>query len=258
MEKRILKSYSRFIILFSLSLLVSINSLAQQEQKAESKKKSPTEYDYKEIPFIKSISVGYDLMGPIYKGISGDYMSNEVYVDISIKNRFIPVIELGYGNSNKLGDKGIHYKAKAPYMRVGMDYNFFYKKKHHNLLSLGVRYGFTSFDYEVASMPLIDNTWGDEIDNPGIHDDVWGESVRFDQNKFSGNMHWLEFVATVRTKVFRNFHMGWSLRMRTKMSAKKGEEANPWYVPGYGIYKNMRFGVHYSIIYTIPFGKKKK
>ncbi len=252
MVERTLKLFSKFILLLCL-VSISINASAEEKEK-----KNPKDLDYAEIPFFKGISIGYDLMGPIYKAYSDDYMTNEIFVDFNFKNRFIPVIELGYGNANKWGDKGIHYKAKAPYMRFGMDYNFFYKKRHNNTLSLGLRYAFTSFDYEVKSMPLKDDVWGDQIDNPSIWDDIWGGSMPIPDKKYAGNMHWLEFVATVKTKVFYNIHMGWSLRMRRKISAKTAEEADPWYVPGYGIYKNMRFGISYSIIYTIPFGKKTK
>ncbi len=253
MEKKISKLF--FSLTFIIGSFIICQPLSAEENDKEKKTK---DVDYAEIPFFKGISIGYDLMGPIYKAYSDDYMSNEISVDFNFKNRFFPVVELGYGNADKWSDKGIQYKAKAPYMRLGMDYNFFYKKKHNSMLSLGLRYAFTTFDFDVASLPLVDDQFGEQVDNPGIYDDVWQESGHFSNNKFSSNMHWVEFVASVRTKIFYNFHMGWSIRVRNKLSSKSNTNANPWYVPGYGIYKNMRFGINYSIIYTIPFGKKKK
>lgn len=269
MVEKTLESYFKVCILLIILLFVPHTIFAQeqktttrreqkQEQEEEKAKKALKEYKYSEIPFLKGISIGYDLMGPIYKVYSDDYISHEIAVDFNLKNRFFPVVELGYGIADKWGDKGIHYKTKAPYARIGLDYNFFYKKRHNNILSLGIRYAFTSFDYEVHTMPIIDDITGEIIEYPSIWDDITQEYYKGKLGtNFSGRMHWLEFVANVRTRVFYNFHMSWSFRLRSKLSSKSDEGAQPWYVPGFGIYKSMRFGINYSIIYTIPFGKKK-
>lgn len=45
-----------------------------------------------------------------------------------LKNRFIPIIEIGYGHTDTTDDEtNIHYKASAPYFRIGMNYNILFK-----------------------------------------------------------------------------------------------------------------------------------
>lgn len=253
MVEKISRLSIKTTLLLAFLCLIAVPTFAEENNKKNDSKNLTS----KEIPFFKGISVGYDLMGPIYKGYSDDYISHEFFIDFNFKNRFLPVVEVGYGKADKWGDKGINYKTKAPYIRFGMDYNFLYKKEHGSILSLGLRYAFTSFDYEIEALPLKDGVWGDEVTNPNIWDDIWKESVTIPYSKQAGNMHWLEFVASVRTKIISNLHMSLSLRMRRKINAKTADLANPWYIPGYGIYKTSRFGMSYSIIYTIPFGKKK-
>lgn len=243
-------------ILIGLAILFACSSVKAQE-KQENDIERTTLIDQSSIPFFNGIMIGYDLLGPAYKAYSDDYLTNEISVDFNLKNRIFPSIEIGYGNTDKWSDKGVQYKTKAPFFRLGADYNFLYKKQKNNHLTLGLRYAFTTFDYDLANLPLKDNTWGDQIDNPSIYDDIWNNSVNLEKSTLSSSMHWLEFVVGVRTSIYKNLYMGWSLRWKYRLSAKKNEQGDPWYVPGYGIYKDSRIGLSYSIIYRIP-GKKHK
>ena len=47
-------------------------------------------------------------------------------------------------------------------------------------------------------------------------------------------MQWFELVVGVKVRIYKNFNMGWSVRMKYKTNASTNEYANPWYVPGYG------------------------
>lgn len=259
MEKKISSSsYDKYIILL---LILFFPFLATaQEAKKDKKKKEDSKgilIDQAKVPLFNGVFIGYDLLGPIYKAYSDDYLSNEIMIDFNLKNRYFPVIELGYGSSDKWSDHGINYKAKAPYVRIGADYNFLYKKQEKNYLTLGLRYAMSKFDYELSNLTLEDGIWGDNISNLGIYDDVWPGSMDLSKTKVASSMQWLEFVVGVRAAIFKNIYMGWSVRMKYKISSKKSDVGNPWYVPGYGIYKDSRFGITYSIIYRLP-GKKKK
>lgn len=260
MEEKTSKSYIK-LFLFSLMLFMSLPLSAQEKQEIKEDNKDEIErpilIDQSTVPFFNGIYIGYDLMGPIYKAYSDDYLTSEINIDINLKNRFFPTIELGYANTDKWSEHGTQYKTKAPYFRIGADYNFLYKKHKNNHLTVGLRYGFTKFDFDLDNLALKDGAWGDQIENPSIYDEIWKDPVTLQKQNISSSMHWIEFVIGVRTAIYKNFYMGWSLRLKYRLSAEENEYGNPWYVPGYGIYKSSRVGLHYSIIYRIP-GKKKK
>ena len=217
---------------------------------ATKKEKKPAEIEY---PLFNGVSVGLDLYG-LGAGVFGsDFLSSEVIVDVDLKHRFFPTVELGYGATDSWSDQGIHYKSGAPYFRVGMDYNALYKKKHGQMILVGVRYGFSSFDYDVRTMPVTDPIYGGSVDNPLLPDGIWGGTVPYDYAGQKGNMQWLELCGGIRAHVWRSFWMGLGLRFRFKLSGSKSPYGDPWYVPGFGKYGSNTLGVQYSLIYKLPF-----
>ncbi len=221
---------------------------AQRKQKKE-RERTPAEIEY---PLFSGISVGVDLIQPLKKVLGSDYYGFEAQGTINLKGRFFPTLELGYGKSDMIDtNKDIIYKASAPYTRLGIDYNFLYKKAHGNQVLVGLRYGFTSMTYDI-----IDPYEGGFSWRANIEDKIWEEQLPFSHTGMKSTMHWLEFTAGIRAKVWRSIHMGWSLRFRYKLSASTGEFGNPYYVPGYGRYGNNTIGVTYHLIYLLPFKKK--
>lgn len=181
-------------------------------------------------------------------------MSSEIQVAVNLKNKFIPTFEFGMGGTDTWSETGIHYKSKAaPFFRIGMDYNTMAKKKEKNsYLYAGIRYAFSSFKYDVATLPAQDPIWGDAIGNPSLEDDYWGGSIPFNHKGMKASMHWMELVLGVKVRIYKNFNMGWSVRMKYKLNASTGEYGDPWYVPGYGKYKSNNMGITYSLIYKLP------
>lgn len=239
-----------------LLLCFGLPLLAQQKRPAPTPKRDQKKKEavVDTIPFYNGTYVGLDLYGMGSKLLGGDFMSTEVSVAVNLKNRFIPTIELGMGGTDEWNETGVHYKSKAaPYFRIGVDYNTMAKKVEKNsYLYVGLRYGLTSFKYDVSTMPAEDPLWGDGIGNPSLGDDVWGGSVPFNHLGMKGSMQWFELVFGVKVRIYKNFNMGWSLRMKYKTSASIGEYGNPWYVPGYGKYKSNNMGITYSLIYKLP------
>lgn len=216
--------------------------------KKQEKKKPEIEY-----PLFNGVSVGVDLWGVGSKLFGGDFMSSEVIVDVDLKHRFFPVVELGYGGVDAWNDNGIHYKSSAPYFRVGMDYNALYKKKHGQMILVGLRYGHSSFDYHIASLMLDDPVYGGQPWNPNLTDDIWGESVPYDHAGLKGSMHWAEFCVGIRANIWKSIYMGLGMRYRMNLSETKSALGDPWYVPGFGKYGKNTLGVQYSLIYKLPF-----
>lgn len=255
MERKIL-NYS---ISLAFCLLMSFPLQAQNRNtstpqggnrpKAE-KKEAKEEVKY---PLYNGMSVGLDLWGIGSKVLGGDFLSTEIAVDVNLKNRFFTIAELGYGKTDTWSDKGIHYNSGAPYFRIGMDYNALYKKKHGNMLLVGLRYGVTSFKYDVEALGIDDPIYGGIVGNPNLEDGIWGGSLPYNHQGMKGSMQWAEFCVGIRAHVWKELYMGWSLRFKFKMSASTGEYGDPWYVPGFGKYGSSSMGVTYTITYKLPF-----
>ena len=196
----------------------------------------------KEAPFFQGISVGVDVFGLLSKALGSDITTTEIGVEANLMNRFFPVVEIGYGSMDATDDEtDIHFKTSAPFFRIGMNYNVFYKKPHlPGYFTVGLRYGFSSFDYDVQSPDLVDPNWG-HTSVPVVYEGV------------KSNVSWAELVLGLRANVYKDFYMGFSVRYRSRLSMTKNENSEPYYIPGYGRGKSNNFGITYNLIYKLPF-----
>ena len=107
------------------------------------------------------------------------------------------------------------------------------------MYTVGLRYGFTSFEYDVQAPPLADPNWG-------------GTSIPVDFQGVKSNVHWAEAVVGLKANVLKNFYMGFSVRYRMRLSMTKNENSEPYQIPGFGKGKN-NFGIAYNLVYKLPF-----
>ena len=196
----------------------------------------------KEAPFFQGVSVGVDVFGLLSKAMGSDITTTEIGVEANLMNRFFPVVELGYGGMDTTADEtDIHFKTSAPFFRIGMDYNVFYKKPHlPGYFTVGLRYGFSSFDYDVQSPDLVDSNWG-HTSVPVVYEGV------------KSKVGWAELVLGLKANVFKSFYMGFNVRYRSRLSMTKNENSEPYYIPGYGRGKPNNFGITYHLVYKLPF-----
>ena len=233
MKKRQISTY--IIALLTLSSLIAPLPGHAQE------KKILTKEEWKATPLYQGTMVGIDVAGVASKVLGSDITRTEASVMINLKNRFFPVAELGFGSINTTNDEtDIHYKTSAPYFRIGMDYNVFYQKPYlPGYFTVGLRYGFSSFEYDVVAPPLTDPNWGHT-------------SVPVNYEGVKTNVGWVELAVGLKANVFKGFYMGFSARYRARFSMKKNENSEPYYTPGFGKGKT-NIGVAYHIIYQLPF-----
>lgn len=222
---------------------------AQNSNSDKDKKKE----DIVAFPLYNGLIISADLYGLGANVVGSDFLSSEIAVEASLKNRFFPVVELGYGTTDAYSDRGTHYKSSAPYFRLGMNYNTMYKKGNPNFLYVGFRYGFTSFSYDVASIPAEDPIFGGSMENPSLTDDIWGGSIPFNHKGLKASMGWLELLVGIRAKVYKDIYMGWSVRYKRSLNTSLSNYGDPWYVPGFGTYDSNCIGLTYSIIYKLPY-----
>lgn len=175
---------------------------------------------YKAVPLFAGLSLSVDLAGAFMATVTA-YGQYEAALRANLRGRFFPVVEAGWGLSDHTHETtALHYKTGAPFFRIGCDYNFARDAASGNRILGGLRYGFSSFDYDVSG--------------PDLTDPVWGSSHAYRFEGLSGCNHWAEVCFGLEAKIWRFFHLGWSVRYRLRLSDKKSEIGSPWYVPGYG------------------------
>ncbi len=237
MRKKISASISLFLVLSS-SLLFLFPAPAW----AQKKDKEQLKADYKASPFYQGSSIGVEIAGIGGYLLGGDIMSSEILLQSNLKNRFLPTLEIGYGKTDAVNDANdMHYKTSAPYFRIGMDYNVFYLKPYlPGYLYVGLRYGMSSFTYDVSGPDMSDPNYG-------------GTTVPFSYSGMKSKASWLEGVVGIKVRIYKGFHMGWAVRYKMRMSIDNHENSVPWYVPGFGKNASSSFNLTYNLIYNLPF-----
>lgn len=196
-----------------------------------------------QYPLWESVTVGVNIWDPVMKIFGQDYGGIDVWGELSLHNRYKPVFEFGLGSCNETPDgKNYTYKTPmAPYFRLGMNYNMFYNNDPRYQLVVGVRYGFTTFKYEITEATL----------NPGY----WGEDYTFSVPQQSSTAGFFELVAGVRVQIFKQISLGWTVKYHSILHESKNAYGEPMYIPGYGK-RGGSFAGSFSISYTLPLNKK--
>ena len=221
------RTFKLFIaLMISVATVGYANPQASKEKKAEKQKLT-----------LQGLYLSADAFGYIYPIFVKDrYYSTEVSAAINISNRFFPVIEAGIGHTNMVSQLyDIGYSTRAPYYRIGMDYNMQYENGKPNYIYLGGRVGYTDFKYSVNAPALIDPVWCNEV--PVQFTDVPCRAI------------WAEAVGGVRAEIFKNLYMGWSLRYKYPIHKGPITNGGPWYIPGFGASSKTAFGATYTVSY---------
>lgn len=230
----------RYISIIISLLLLPFPARAQETNETHEKteKEIEAELAKQDVPLFMGVIVQADIVGVIMKALDADWAQMEASVRINLKEKYFPVFELGYGESDCEGTETENtFSAKAPYFRVGFDYNFSKKWWNGNRIFAGFRYGFTSFDYDIAALDFADPVWGNE--------------VAFNYEGLAAKFHWAELVFGMETKIWSLFYLGWTVRYKFRVKHSEASVGKPYYVPGFGEYDNNAFGGTFNIIFNI-------
>ncbi len=198
-----------------------------------------------QAPLFCGVAVMADLAGPVMKVLSTRYDQLECGARLNFRDHYFPLVELGIGECDRDGEENSnHFETRAPYFRVGMDYNF--NKKHNgNRLFAGVRYAFTSFDFD--------------FQNPDFSDPVFsgGTTDGLYLNDQKARMQWVELSVGCETKLWSFIRLGWTLRFKARLHQKDQPHGEPYYVPGFGKNGNTTWGGTCNLVFDVGKTSKK-
>ncbi len=242
-----MKHMSKFTFSICL-LLLSFTGIAQVQTEAKDKKEQAKTTD--SIAPKKErygLRVGVDLFKLTRSFYEKDYRGIELVGDYRLTRRHFLAAEIG--NENKtVDDDRLNFTTKGTYIKVGFDYNSYQNwLDMENVISVGLRYGVSSFSQTLNSYSIY---------NPNSY---FGESPEIiSGEQFKGlSAQWIEVVAGMKTKVFNNIFVGFSLRLNRLVSQKQPANFENLYIPGFNRTYNGDFGVgfNYTVSYFIPLYK---
>lgn len=231
-------SISTFISVLSVSLALLMCASGAMAQGRKSGKTGRGDVQEKDTTALfKGFAVAVDLVGPAQK-LLGDYGQYEASLRINLKDKYFPIVELGYGMCDHTDDgTDIHYKTKAPYGKIGIDFNVLKNKHDDYRFYAGVRYAITSFKYDLFK--------------PGVTDPVWGSEAEYSATGVKCSYQWIEALLGVDVKIFGPFHLGWSVRYRSRTASNTGGYGDCWYVPGFGKSNSSNLGGTFNVSFDI-------
>jgi hypothetical protein len=173
-------------------------------------------------PLFNGVDVGINFGDLIFMAFGQQYKSFDVWADVSLYNRFFPVVEAGVGMANSTPDNNNYTYHVSPsfYAKVGLNYNFLYKSSPDYQLFLGVRAAYSRFSYELRDVT--------------INSSYWGESQNLNITGLNSHALWGEAVLGIKVKIVSRFSLGWTVRYHYKFWEKNSSESASWYIPGYG------------------------
>ncbi len=196
-------------------------------------------------PFFCGVAVSVDLAGPVMKLVGTRYDQLECAARLNFRDHYFPIFELGLGESDREGQKNENtFHARAPYFRIGMDYNM--NRKHNgNRTFVGLRYGFSRFDYDFS--------------NPDFHDPVWeNPDVGLTLKGMNAKKQWIEACVGFETKLWSFIRLGWTIRFKMPISKSYSEYGNPYYTPGFGKDGGTTWGGTCNLVFDVGKTSKKQ
>jgi hypothetical protein len=189
------------------------------------------------------IRIGADVYGPVNYMSDKNTLGIEGYFSLDIDTQKAVVIEAGY-HDFRYFQYNYSYQSKGTFIRIGVDFNLI----HPELASgkyyagIGLRYGFSIFKSEV---PLLKYT------------NYWG-NIEASVPQSTHIAHFIEASPGIRAEIFRNFSMGWVIRLRALIYSGTGKDIKAVSIPGYGnAVKSFSPGINYYLVWSIPYKNQK-
>jgi len=184
----------------------------------------------------RGVRIGFDLSSAALSFMEGEGIDAGFTADMTWGDDYFIIADAGYVNHIRTGP-GYELSQDALYTRAGVDYSIY--SFENDVIATGFRYGFSTYRHKGKNVLVEDDYWGDYR---GI---MPANNLR---------SHWIEGVFSLKTELFADVFIGWTLR--GKVLLQRGEEENmeEWHIPGYGLSgQSSTLGFNFYIFYRIPF-----
>jgi len=200
------------------------------------------------MPVYQGTFISLDIFNPIATAWRQGRFEFVVSADVSLWHRLIPVLEYGMMFQNH-DYTSFRYTTNGLFVRAGAMYNFVNAKpdrKYDHMFGVGVRYGYSNVSYTLSDAQISDAYWNDQ--------------ALVTSSKQNANVGWVEFEATVRVQVYKDFFMGINAKVKTFAHFYEQHSTYPTYIPGFGQCSDsaVNFGFEYLLTYRIPSKKLKE
>lgn len=239
-----------------LPITLCLALFAIMPQSTWAQKNEDAEVDTVKVNFFNGIAIHIDAIGAIQMATS-DHGQWEVGLRINLKDKYFPAFEIGYGKADESDDyvTDSWCKAKAPYFRIGCDYNILRNKHDAYKAFVGLRYGFSKFDYDMTVKTVTETETEQTTENEDgttTTEAVTTSTTTYPEyDGLHATCHWLEAVFGVDAKIWGPLHLGWDVRYRRMLSNKHSDADEPWYIPGFGNKKTAGFTAMFNITLAI-------
>ena len=209
-------------------------------------------------PIYNATQIKLDIASPFIIPATSQWQIQhyEIAVNVRLKDRFYPTLEMGYAGGTKTQGDTLTYKGQGGFFRVGVDINPL--KKHpespHALL-VGVRLGTAVHEFThdaVRTQAGVGNseeglvsTSDFQVHKSGVLGDCWGEIVIGCQVEIAKGK------PKANGKTPMAFYMGWMGRLKClftrQLEGYPATEMKAIYIPGYGKRDNIGWGLNYYL-----------
>jgi hypothetical protein len=179
--------------------------LAEQGKQAFAAK----QYDQAADIFAQAVSAFEALDDVTTAAEMKNNLSVEGYFSYDKSEKMAYIAEAGYLDY-KYSQFNYNYASKGVFARFGVDFNLLKSEtsKGKYWAGIGLRYGISLFNSETPSFQ---------------HENYWGTVTSSLPSKKSIG-HFLEVAPGVKTEIFRNFSMGWTIRLNLLISGGEGKD----------------------------------
>lgn len=135
------------------------------------------------------------------------------------------------------------YRNEGSYWRAGIDVSILKKDPDRNMLFFGLRYARAAYEERV---------------NLTVNDPYFGtqQYALYNPQVTAG---WGEMVAGLRVKVWKEFWMGFTSRLKIALNVNGDTQVSSYDVPGYGVVQGgSTWGFNYQVFWRIPIARQKK
>lgn len=211
-----------------MTVIFSYAAFAQNEHSTDTVK-----HDFEITPFIR---LGIDVSAIGRSFYEPEVRQIEFSVDSELIRNFFFNLEGGVLRVNS-EQETFSYKSSGYFVRAGTDFNLLGRPDpgQKDLVLFGLRYAYAYLNHESPFFDLENPYWGSysgSIDPSGYH------------------AHWFELTGGVRTEVFKNLFVGWTLRTKVPLYKTAEPEIEPYYIAGLGYGKlKTPVMVHFSLFY---------